>query len=132
MASLAVTADAATRLTANLTGAKEVPGPGDPNGSGTAMIRLNAAERRVCFNIDVQRIGAPRAGHIHAGRAGVDGPIRLELFDTPGGTSPMIDGCKRRVKRKLIRRIKEHPRRFYVNIHTAQYPDGAIRGQLHR
>ena len=133
LAGLAITADAAvTRLTANMTGAKEVPGPGDPNGSGTAKIRLNPAKRKVCFDISVQKIAAPKAGHIHRGGPTVDGPIKVMLFESQGGTGPMIEGCERPVKRKLIRRIKRHPRKFYVNIHNTPYPDGAVRGQLHR
>ncbi|MCA1662629.1 MAG: CHRD domain-containing protein [Novosphingobium sp.] len=27
-------------------------------------------------------------------------------------------------------RIENNPSAFYVNVHTAQYPNGAIRGQL--
>jgi hypothetical protein len=28
--------------------------------------------------------------------------------------------------------LLEHPRRYYVNVTNEQYPEGAIRGQLHR
>ncbi|MCA1850177.1 MAG: CHRD domain-containing protein, partial [Acidobacteria bacterium] len=37
------------RLTATLTGAAEVPGPGDPDGTGTAVITLNQGQNEVCF-----------------------------------------------------------------------------------
>ena len=38
-------------LTASLTGAAEVPGPGDPDGTGTALITLNQGQNEVCFEL---------------------------------------------------------------------------------
>jgi CHRD domain len=34
------------------------------------------------------------------------------------------------LKKKLIKKIIAKPENYYVNIHTVEYPDGAIRGQL--
>ncbi|MGP3929266.1 CHRD domain-containing protein [Nonomuraea sp. KM88] len=31
----------------------------------------------------------------------------------------------------LARRIRDNPRNWYANLHTAQFPGGAIRGQLY-
>lgn len=36
------------RLSTTLTGAAEVPGPGDPDGSGTATLRLNPGQEEIC------------------------------------------------------------------------------------
>jgi hypothetical protein len=41
-----------------------------------------------------------------------------------------IGGCVKNVDRGLIAKINQNPKRYYVNIHTRGYPDGAIRGQL--
>jgi hypothetical protein len=121
---------APVELTANMNGAKEVPGPGDPNGEGTADVTLKRKRQKVCFHIEYSNILTAFAGHIHKGRAGVAGPIKVTLFDTPE-TSP-VDDCVRDVSKRLIGGIAEHPRRFYVNLHNATFPDGAIRGQLKR
>src|SRR5215213_4530419 len=40
-------------------------------------------------------------------------------------------GCVE-VPRALSLELLEHPRRFYVNVTNEQYPEGAIRGQLHK
>ena len=119
------------KLEANMTGAKEMPA-GDPDGSGTARLRLDAAKKKVCFTIKVRRIGDVVAAHIHKGGKNVAmGPIVVSLIHSPQpGTR--FTGCEKNVKRKLIRAILKHPRRYYVNVHTQAFPAGAIRGQLRR
>jgi hypothetical protein len=131
-AATAATADSSTRLSARLTGEAEVPGPGDPNGVGSARIRLG--ERRVCFTLHWSRIAPPTAAHIHVGPPGVAGPVVVPLFAAPGGLPPelsAVSGCVTGVDPALIRAIRQHPRQYYVNIHNVPFPDGAIRGQLH-
>src|SRR5918997_807670 len=51
------------RLAASLTGAKEVPGPGDPDGRGKARIQLK--KDQICFELSWRKIDAPTAAHIH-------------------------------------------------------------------
>jgi hypothetical protein len=129
----ATTAESSRLLAARLTGEAEVPGPGDPNGVGSARIRLG--ERRVCFTLRWSRIAPPTAAHIHVGPAGVAGPVVVPLFAAPGGLPPElsgVSGCVTGVDPALIRAIRQRPRQYYVNIHNAPFPDGAIRGQLHR
>jgi hypothetical protein len=125
----------ATLLAASLNGANEVPGPGDPDGRGRAFVRL--AGTKACFVLQWSRITAPTAAHIHAGRAGVAGDV-VVLFFEPGAnaaslpdTLDSVAGCVD-VDRALAGKIAAHPRDFYVNIHTADFGAGAIRGQLHR
>lgn len=116
-------------LSATLTGAEEVPGPGDPDGSGQAELRLNPGQGEVCWTIDVEGIDLPAtAAHIHAGAAGVAGPVVVTLSPPDeGGTA---SGCQSNIARDLIRAIIQHPEEYYVNVHNAAYPDGAVRGQL--
>jgi hypothetical protein len=112
-------------LHATLTGAAEVPGPGDPDGTGKARIRLNQGQRKVCFRLSWENIATPTAAHIHIGPPGDFGPVVVPLF-----TAPTESGCVNGVARSLIKNIRKHPGRYYVNIHTGDFPDGAIRGQL--
>lgn len=98
---------------------------GDPNGSGSATIRLKPARKRVCATLTWRRIKTPVAAHIHRVS---DGSIAVDLTSAvPDGT-----GCARGVPRSTIRAILDRPRRYYVNVHNAPYPAGAVQGTLHR
>ena len=109
-----------------LTGAAEVPGPGDPDGSGTAKIRLNQGQGRVCFSLEVSGILPANGAHIHVGEAGVAGPIVVTLTPPTSGSS---SGCASADK-DLIKAIRQHPEQYYVNVHNADFLAGALRGQL--
>ena len=127
------TAGGIVSLGAALTGDTEAPGPGDPNGMGTALIDLDTINDEVCFDLSWNLIGRPLAAHIHKGTVGVAGPVRVELFASSRPlpkTIKAVQGCVRGVDSDLIDRIAANPQRYYVNVHTAAYPAGAIRGQL--
>ncbi|MGH8891792.1 MAG: CHRD domain-containing protein [Actinomycetes bacterium] len=108
-----------------LTGAQEAPDPGDPNGRGQFSWSLDG--RDLCYLLSVRRIGTAAAAHVHRGRVGVAGPVRVEL----GTPTPASAGCVT-VSAALAQALRDHPRRFYVNVHTAAYPGGAVRAQLTR
>jgi hypothetical protein len=117
-----------TALAASLTGAVEVPGPGDPDGVGLAIIRLRAGQGEICFQLGVQNITLPAAAaHIHEGTAGVAGPVVVTL--TAPDATGMSSGCVR-VPRPLVADILANPAGYYVNVHTSDFADGAVRGQL--
>jgi hypothetical protein len=129
---LAAPASAAVkRLQANLSGSQETSPGGDPNGTGTAKLRLNREKKRVCFTIRVNNIDDVVAAHIHRGAKGVAGDIEVELIGAPE-SGERFTGCTNGVKRSLIRAMVSKPRRFYVNVHTNDYPGGAVRGQLRK
>ena len=115
-------------LKANLRGEKEVPGPGDPDGSGHAVVKVYPA--RVCFELEVRDIGTPTGAHIHLGLRDEAGPVVAGLVPLPPADGSS-EGCVR-IPRALSLELREHPARYYVNVHTTDFPDGAIRGQLHR
>jgi hypothetical protein len=125
---LALPASAAPRahLEAKLTGEQEVPGPGDRNGIGHANVKV--FEAKVCYTLKVKRIAPATAAHIHQGVRGKAGPVVVTLKPPKDGSS---SGCVN-VKQALARNLKEHPGRYYVNVHNKPFPDGAIRGQLER
>ncbi|WHT16201.1 CHRD domain-containing protein [Crossiella sp. CA-258035] len=111
---------------ARLTGAAEVPGPGDPDGRGTARVVVGYDE--VCVSLAVTRIGTPTAAHVHRGAAGTAGPVALELRTPGNGRSRTCTD----VDPDLARELRRSPSQFYVNVHNAEYPAGAVRGQLRR
>ena len=115
-------------VTASLTGAQEVPGPGDPDGSGTAEVTVVNATANVCYDLNVRNIAPATAAHIHRGGPTVAGPpvVTLEA-PTDGGS----EGCIT-VPATLADEIGANPAAFYVNVHNDEYPNGAIRGQLAR
>lgn len=114
-------------LSVALTGAAEVPGPGDPDGTGRAVIRLNQGQGEVCFELTVSNIAPATAAHIHSGAAGVAGDVVVTL--TPPPTDGSSKGCVS-AGADLIKDIRQNPGNFYVNVHNADFPDGAVRGQL--
>jgi CHRD domain len=116
-------------LATTLTGAAEVPGPGDPDASGTAFITLNQGQGEVCFDLSWAGIdGTVTAAHIHIGSATVAGPVVVPLF--AGSFAGTASGCVSGVSEELIKAIRQNPENYYVNIHSDVFPAGAIRGQL--
>ena len=113
-------------FTTTLTGAAEVPGPGDTDGTGTASITLNHGQGEVCYELTVDKIAASNAAHIHAGAVDKAGPPIANLTPPTNGTSK---GCVALDKDK-IKDIMQNPANYYVNVHNAEFPDGAVRGQL--
>lgn len=112
-------------LSTTLTGDAEVGG-GDPDGSGSAHITLNQGQGTVCFEITVQNIEPPSAAHIHAAPADVNGDVVVN-FNLPANG---LSGCIENVDRGLIKDIRQNPENYYVNVHNADFPPGAVRGQL--
>ena len=119
-------AAAETKLKANLTGAAEVPGPGDNNGSGTAQVTINPDKNEVCYDLHVTKVEGANAAHIHEGAAGKSGPVKVP-FDAPKGGA--AKGCKT-ADAAVVKDIMANPANYYVNVHSTAHPNGAVRGQL--
>ena len=113
-------------LTAQLTGAAEVPGPGDKDGMGTARITINVGQSTLCYELAVSNIAPATAAHIHEAPAGSAGPVIIGLTAPTSGSSRacmVIDG-------ELAKEIAKDPADYYVNVHNADFRAGAVRGQL--
>jgi hypothetical protein len=117
-----------------LSGANEVPAA-DPDGFG--RFRYIAAGDKLCYILSAFNIDPPLAAHIHAGAAGVNGPIvvMLEVPDhvsaacitaEPDSSLNSIDV----LTQEELDAIIANEAGFYANVHTAPFPAGAIRGQL--
>jgi CHRD domain-containing protein len=113
-----------------LTGAAEVPGPGDPDATGTAFITLNQGQGEVCFDLSWAGIdGTVTAAHIHIGSATEAGPVVVGLFTGAFEGTDSASGCVS-ASEELIKAIRQDPENYYVNIHSTVFPAGAVRGQL--
>jgi hypothetical protein len=112
-------------FTATLTGANEVPATGDPDGTGAAAITIDPTTGEICADLRVDGIATATMAHIHRGAVGVAGPIQVTL--TP--PTPTSAACVTATP-ILATEIATTPANFYVNVHNADFPAGAVRGQL--
>ncbi|MCU1664297.1 MAG: hypothetical protein JWR58_4362 [Pseudonocardia sp.] len=125
----------ATFYASVLKGANEVPvtsGPkvGDKNGSATALMRIQGDQ--VSYAFMWTGIGTPTMGHIHEGPTGANGDVQIPFFGSklPAGRNSVI-GTVKVTNKDLLANLKTHPEQFYFNLHTAAFPGGAVRGQVH-
>jgi hypothetical protein len=114
-----------TALHATLTGAQEVP-PGDPDGRGSAVLILVPSQGRLCYVLQVEGIAPAAAAHVHVGPPGTAGPVVVPLAPPTRGVS---GGCVA-ASEDLLNAIAANPGNYYVNVHNAEFPGGALRGQL--
>lgn len=102
---------------------------GDPDGTGVALITLKVGQQEICWHTSVSNIALPAmASHIHKAVAGVRGGIVIVL--SPPDESGTAVGCRSGLDRDLLRDILQNPDSYYVNVHTTEFPSGAIRSQL--
>jgi len=111
-----------TSLHATMTGKAETP-KGDPDGSGTAEIKITGT--KVCWEFHTAKVGKLLAAHIHKGAPGAAGAVVV-----PFGATFKAKGCTV-ASASLAAAIIKSPGKYYVNVHNAKYPGGALRGQLH-
>ena len=114
------------KYSVSLSGGREIPGPGDRRGSGIADIVVDSHAPQICVTLQVSDIAPATAAHIHRGRVGEAGPPVLTLDPPSDGKS---ENCVR-VARALADEINAAPADFYINVHNAEFPKGALRGQL--
>lgn len=124
-----------------LSGAEEIgptgqAGVGDADGKGT--FAYVAFDSKLCYFLTARKIATPTFAHIHAAPRGVNGGI-MAFLQTPASgfaaecitaeqdetlNTPMI------LTQSELDSIIADPAAFYANVHNAEFPAGAIRGQL--
>ncbi len=102
-------------------------GEGDEDGSGTAHITIDPDTGQVCYDLTVEGIQPVTASHIHVGAEGENGDVvvPLDVDGFEGSSSDCVDASD-----ADLAAIIANPAGYYVNIHTEDFPAGAIRGQL--
>lgn len=127
------------RFSTPLTGMEEVP-PVNTNSTGIALFEL--INDNINFKVNVTNLDNIKTAHIHSGEFGQNGDIIVTLFnhtapvDVVNGT--LVEGKVAAVdlqgplKGKTITDLVQliNNTKTYVNIHTEQYPNGEIRGQI--
>ena len=122
-----------TLFRATLAGSNEVPARSTA-ATGSAGFTLDGDT--VFFAIEVRQIEGVTASHIHSGAAGVNGPVRVDLFLGP--VTDTVDGqlVEGRFSAADVRGVTfdvllEQMRTgaAYVNVHTTRFPGGEARGQ---
>jgi hypothetical protein len=109
---------------------------GDADGSGSAVVTVNAGRQTVCYDIQVAGIDAPQepgpgigSAHIHV-RPGGGIAIDLDTVFTPGtGDTFVSSGCVQADRRVLVD-VLRNPSQYYLNVHTEAAPLGAVQGDL--
>ena len=115
---------APVKLTATLTGAAETGG-GDTDGSGGFTATVDPETNDFCYSLWGDKLGKMTMAHVHVGAVGVDGGPVITL----AVTGKNDDACLAIDKDKL-QPIVDNPAGYYVNIHSEEFPKGAVRGQL--
>jgi len=108
-----------------LSGATETP-PGAAHGVGDAIIAFHG-DSLVCWRFaHLHGFTDATSAHVQIGAAGRTGQVVIGL--SPG---PRLhhQGCVP-VSPALSSRIWARPNGYYVNVHSYQYPQGAVRAQL--
>jgi CHRD domain len=114
-------------FTANLTGAAVLPGPGDPDGSGTATIRLRLGEGRICYRLSVTQITLPSTIAQITLDPEASGAVVVKL--AAPGSEGNVFGCSV-APRALMAAILAKPSDYFVTIQTSDFPNGAVRGRF--
>ena len=122
-----------------LTGMEEVP-PVNTNSTGIALFEL--INNNINFKLNVTNLDNIKAAHIHLGEFGQNGDIVVTLFQSATPTDVMngtlvegkvaVGDLEGPLKGKTINDLVQliNNTQTYVNIHTEQYPNGEIRGQI--
>jgi CHRD domain-containing protein len=101
------------------------PSPGASNAFGTANLFVDLRNGVLCYRMGYDGMSRASGAHIHAGGPGQNGRPVIDLHPEANGD----EGCVG-ADPTALRNVRDHPEAFYLQLHTAEYPDGAIRGQL--
>jgi hypothetical protein len=94
-------------------------------GSGNATVTIRLGLSRLCHTLTVNGLVGVDAAHIHRVSTGA---VLVPLTTPTAGTS---SGCAT-VERSLLQDIARSPGAFYINVHTATFPNGQVQGTLTR
>ena len=126
VAGLAGAAEGGQTYTVAMTGEEETPVPGPAGAKGAITLNIDTAGGQLCYSgLSYDGPGKADQGHIHKGGKGFAGPVVVNLGLLEEGK----DACVK-ADAKSLQAVVDDPAGHYVNLHTAEYPGGAVRGQV--
>jgi CHRD domain len=138
VAAIPAGADTEVKFTTTLTAVDPVTGAvtGDPDGRGKAEFIFDTEQGTVCYEIEVEGIAAPvepgpgvGSAHIHVLPTGGIAVNLQADFQPDNSDEFKASGCVQ-VASALLQAILANPEQYYVNIHNADFPGGALAGLL--
>jgi hypothetical protein len=112
--------------TATLTGVNEVAAPGDADGTGILKFAVRSDGGRFCYDLSVSNISTPTSASLNMGTRDSSGQQIAALQPPVTGS---VNGCVT-LDADRISDIQRNPANYYVNVGNAEFPNGAMRGQL--
>jgi len=125
------TGSAPVTLKASLSGAEEIPGPGVTVGVGNFSVDI--AGTKGCYTLNVTMGEKPTQAHIHQGAKGASGPVVVNLMPAfASGEAAFLARSCVDLPGDTAAKLIADPSAYYVNVHSDDHPNGAMRGQLAR
>ncbi|GGR73041.1 hypothetical protein GCM10010252_09390 [Streptomyces aureoverticillatus] len=125
-----------TLFVASMNGANEVPVQGGPavgDKDGAALQFVKVKGDKVSVTVKWRGTAKPSALHIHQGARGTNGGIKVDFTKLLAKAKHQrVTGTVKVTDAALLKQLKANPNGFYANLHTAEFPGGAVRGQLHK
>lgn len=109
---------------AEATGDQE-PDGGLEDGSGSATFTADVEGGEFCYDATAEGVDDAVAHHIHVGEAGVNGDVVIDLGEPTLGEEVCVEADS-----SVLEDVMANPEGYYWNVHTPDFPGGAIRGQL--
>ncbi|GAA1357089.1 CHRD domain-containing protein [Streptomyces beijiangensis] len=109
---------------------KDKPAVGDPDGTALELIQVKGDQ--VSVTVNWRATGRPTMLHIHQGARGTNGDVKIDFSGLLAHSRDQrVTGTVQVTDAKLLDALKTDPASFYANLHTEEFPGGAVRGQLH-
>jgi CHRD domain/Protein of unknown function (DUF3455) len=116
-------------LIASLEGRNEATG-GDPDGQALELIGIRG--NTLSYSVSWRGIATPTEAAIHAAGRGVDGPVVVPLFTTSRPSGSFASGSVTVTDPTVLAALSSNPNGFYTDLRTNEFPNGAVRAQLHQ
>src|SRR5262245_25070287 len=96
-------------------------------GPGRAVAVVRIQGQQVSYGLAWQGLAAVTASHVHIGAAGASGGVKVAFFGAPlPATFTAVTGTVTVTDQALLDSITADPAGFYANIHTTEFPGGAV------